>query len=305
MSNENTSNTNKATETKASAPPSEADLIAKEKAGWDAFRRRDVDGFKKLLAPDYIEVLDSGTKNTDATIASMKDVDITDVTFADWKMTNIDKDAALITYTVKVKGTYKGSAMPEGPYHEAAAYVNRNGEWLAIYYQETLSRPPMAMASPSPAKEGAKSAATPGAKPGETGPDAEANEKIVWDALKAKNYDAFASYLASDSIEIEADGVYDKAGSVKGVQTFDASKAELSDWKTVKFDDDAALVTYKVHTPGMKPPMPDTEYHTTIWVKRDNKWQALFHMGTPAAAATGAPTTSPMKSPMASPTKKM
>ena len=302
VANENTTNANKTTETKASAPPSEADMIAKEKAGWDAFRRKDADGFKKMLAPDYIEVLDSGTMNTEAAISGMKDYEISDVTFADWKMTTIDKDAALLTYTVKVKATYKGNAVPEGPYREASAYVNRNGEWLAIYYQETLSHAPMAMPSPSPGKEGTKPAASPGAKPGETGPDAEANEKLVWDALKAKNYDAFASYLASDSIEIEADGVYDKAGSVKGVQGFDASKMELSDWKTVKFDDDASLVTYKVKAPNMK---PDTEYHSTIWIKRDNKWQALFHMGTPAGAATGAPMTSPMKSPMASPTKKM
>jgi hypothetical protein len=307
VANENMANANKGTETKTMAPPSEADMIAKEKAGWDAFRRKDADAFKKMLAPEYIEVIDSGTKDTDATVATMKDVDISDVTFADWKMTNIDKDAVLLTYTVNVKGTLKGQPIPEGPYREAAAYVNRNGEWLAIYYQETLANPEEPMATPSPAKEGAKATASPMAKAGETGPDPAANEKMVWDAIKSKNYDAFADYLASDSTEIEAMGVYDKAGSVQTVKMFDASKAELSDWKTVKFDDDASLVTYKVHIPGAK---PDTEYHSTIWVKRDNKWQALFHMGTPAG---GAPMASPMASPKASmmtspkaaPTKKM
>jgi len=296
VANENTSNANKGTETKAMAPPSEADMIAKEKAAWDAFRRKDADGFKKMLAADYIEVLDSGTMTGDAAIAGMKDFEISDVTFADWKMTTIDKDAALLTYTVKVKGSYKGNAVPEGPYHEASAYVNRNGEWLTIYYQETLAHPEQPM-PPPPAKEGTKATASPMASPGETGPDAAANEKLVWDSIKSKNYDAFASYLASDSIEIEAMGVYNKEASVKGVQMFDASKAELSEFKTVKFDDDASLVTYKVHIPGEK---PDTEYHSTIWVKRDNKWQALFHMGTPAGSATGAPMASPMASPKAS-----
>jgi hypothetical protein len=277
-------------------------MIAKEKAAWDAFRRKDADGFKKMLAPDYIEVLDSGTMTTETAISGMKDFEISDVTFADWKMTTIDKDAALLTYTVKVKGAYKGNALPEGPYREASAYVNRNGEWLAIYYQETLARPPMAMPSPSPGKEGTKPAATPGTKPGETGPDAEANEKLVWDSFRAKNYDAFASYLADNFTEVEDDGVYDKAASVKSVQGFDASKTELTEWKTVKFDDDASLVTYKVKIPGMKPPMPDTGYHSTIWIKRDNKWVALFHMGTPAGTATGAPSASPRVSPKASTT---
>jgi hypothetical protein len=313
VTNENMANANKGTEPKAMAPPSEADIIAKEKAAWDTFRKRDADAFKKMLAADYLEVLDSGTKDTAATIDGMKDFEISDVTFADWKMTTIDKDALLLTYTIKVKGSYKGNAVPEGPYYEASAYVNRNGEWLAIYYQETLAKPEQAMASPSPAKEGTKATASPMAKPADAGPDPAANEKLVWDSIKSKNYDAFASYLASDSVEIEATGVKNKEASIKDVQAFDASKAELSDWKTVKFDDDASLVTYKVHFPGMKPPMPDTEYHTTIWVKRDNKWQALFHMGTPAGSATGAPMASPMASPKASmmaspkvaPTKKM
>jgi hypothetical protein len=93
--------------------------------------------------------------------------------------------------------------------------------------------------------------------------------------------DAFASYLTNDFMEIETDGVYDKAGSVETLRTFDFSKSALSDWKSVKFDDDASLVIYTVKTPGMK---PDTEYHSTIWVNRGGKWLALFHQGTPAAA---------------------
>ena len=293
VANENRAmNATTATETKAMAPPSEADMIAKEKATWDAFRRKDADGFKKLMAPEFMGTTASGPMNTEQTVTSMKDAEITDVTFADWKMKTIDKDAVLLTYTAKVKGTFKGNAIPEGPYYEAAAYVNRNGEWLAIYYQETQSK---TMPPPPPPKEEAKPSASPMAKAGETTSDAEANEKLVWDSLKAKNYDAFASYLANDSIEIEEDGVYDKAGSIKGVQGFDASKAELSDWKTVKFDDDASLVIYKVKIAGAK---PDTGYHSTIWIKRDNKWQALFHMGTPAGAPMAAPTA-------ATPAKKM
>jgi hypothetical protein len=132
--------------------------------------------------------------------------------------------------------------------------------------------------SPSAEKPATKAASSPTAKVAETGADAAADEKLVWDALKSKNYDAFADYLAADSMEIEADGVSDKAGSVKNVSMFDASKAELSDWKTVKFDDDASLVTYLVKLPGAT---PDEERHTTIWVNRDGKWRALYHQGTP------------------------
>jgi hypothetical protein len=313
MSNENTSNTNKATETKTMAPPTLDDISAKEKAAWDGFKRKDADAFKKYLLPDYFGVTATGVEDTAQSLAAMKDTELSDVTFGDWKLTAIDKDAVLLTYTATVKATYKGKPVPNGPYYEASAYVNRNGEWLNIYYQETLQQKmPMSSASPSPAKPAApaKAASSPMAKPAETTDDVSANEKLVWEAIKSRNYDAFGSYLADNSIEIETDGVYDKAGSIKGVQGFDASKAELSDWKAVKFDDDASVVTYKVKIPGEK---PDTSYHSTIWVKRDGKWHALFHMGTPGQDLTmlGGPekSASPAKSMSPemkmSPTKKM
>jgi hypothetical protein len=272
------SNANKSPEMKTSAAPSEADIIAKEKAAWDTFRKKDADAFDKLVAADYIEVTDTGVSDKAATIAGMKDFDLSDVTFSDWKMTPIDKDAVLITYIATIKGTYKGKDIPPDPCRESAAYVNRNGEWLAIYFQET--RIPKETPSPAP-KEAPKEspkAATATGTPGQPGPDATANEKLVWDAFKARNYDAFASYLADDFKEVEADGVYDKAGSVKGVQGFDASKSELSDWKTVKFDDDASVVTYVAKIPGAP-----TAYHSSIWVNRNGKWVGLFHQGTPAA----------------------
>jgi hypothetical protein len=199
-------------------------------------------------------------------------------------MTPIDKDAVLLTYKATgVKGKYKGEDIPPGPYYEASAYVNRNGDWLAIYYQETLSQkmPP----PPPPEKKATSSPATAPAKPPETGADPIADEKIVWDLFKAKNWDGFASLLAPEFVEVEADGIYDKAGSVKSLQEeMDASQFELSDWKSLAFDDDAKLVTY---TATMKGAKPMKAYHSTIWVNRDGKWLGFFHNGTPAAAAAG------------------
>jgi hypothetical protein len=190
-------------------------------------------------------------------------------------MMTIDKDAVIITYTANLKGSYKGKAVPPGPYRETSAYVNRNGEWVAIYYQETKTM----TGPPPPMPKEAPKAASPSGTPGQTSSDAAANEKLVWDAFKARNFDAFGSYLADNFMEVEADGVYDKAGSIKAAQGFDLTKAELSNWKTIKFDDDASLVTYTVKLPGA-----GTEYHSTIWVNRNGKWVGLFHQGTPEEA---------------------
>ncbi len=135
-----------------------------------------------------------------------------------------------------------------------------------------------------------------------------ANEKAVWETLKTKNYDGFAALLAADAIEVEPNGVFDKAGSVKGVSQFDLSKAQLSEFKSVPFDMDAALVTYLVKLPGPAP----AERHSTIWAKRDGKWLAVFHHGTPVSKGTAAATPSPKpaaatpspKSPAATPSPR-
>src|SRR5262245_47000579 len=153
MNNENTANANKAPETKSSAMPTVDDISAKEKAAWDGFKKKDEAAFKKYLLPDYFGVTAAGVEDTAQSLTGMKDTELSDVTLGDWKLTTIDKDAVLLTYTATVKATYKGKPIPNGPYYEASAYVNRNGEWLNIYYQETLQQKmPMASASPAPAK---------------------------------------------------------------------------------------------------------------------------------------------------------
>ncbi len=286
--NNNTA-TNANTAGTTAAPPSEADMIAKEKASWDAYRRKDADAFKKILAPEYVEVTGSGLRDSAGTVANMNDVNLTDVTFADWKMTTINKNLVLLTYTTTQRGTYKGEAFPEGPYRHGAAWANRNGEWLAVYYHETMvsKEPP----PPPPTSAPKASPATSPTKV-ETTDDVVANEKLVWELFRTRNFDAFQTLLASEFMETAATGLYDKAGTVKGVTEMDASQFETGDFKAVKFSDDSALVTYTVTMKGAK---PQKEYHATIWAKRDGKWLGFYHQGTPAAAPDAS----------ASPEKKM
>jgi hypothetical protein len=287
-------NANTAT-AKTSPPLSEADATAKEKATWESIKKKDLDGFASMLATDYVEIGGEGMFDKEGIVANLKDLNLEDATFSDWKYLPIDKDAVIVTYNVTLKGTYKNQTVPPGPYRSGAVWVNKDGKWVATYYQETLAaKPPATKAPPPPAASPAASKSAAGSTSTPTGPDPIANEKLVWDAIKNKNYDQFGAFLAADSIEIEQHGIYDKTGSIKGVSSVDLSKAELSEWKSLKFDADAALVTYIVTMPG---PKPGKERHSTIWVNREGKWQALYHQSTPltpaAVAAAAQPTTSP------------
>jgi hypothetical protein len=277
--NTNTSSNANTTTMKSTAPPTEADITAKEKAVWDTLKKKDLEAFGNMLASDYIEITDEEVLNKTGIVADVKDFSVTDAAFADWKMIPIDNDAVILTYTLNLKANYKGADVPPGPYRAAAAWVNRDGKWVALYYQQTLVKtmPPL---PPSAANKPEKAAASPAAKPAETGPDPIANEKIVWDLFRSKNSEGFAALLDATFVEIEANAVMDKAAAVKGAGELDATKFELSDWKAVKINDGAALDTYLV-TP--KDPKWAPERHTSIWAKRGGKWVALLHMGTPVA----------------------
>ena len=291
------SNTNMTSE----SAMTEAEAIAKEKAVWDALKRKDYDAFANMLATDYLEVGDDNTYDKAGIVNYLKDLDFTEATFSDWKLVPIDKDASLLLYNVNIKGKFKGQDIPPGPYRASSAWVNRDGKWQAIFYQETLATTASASASPatSPASSPmATLSASPAAKVAETTAPADPveREKMVWDALKRKDYDAFAAFLDDAQVEVEPHGVLDKAGTLKGVRTFDATKVELSDFKTVKFDDDATLVTYVVTIPG---PKPEKSRASSLWVNRGGKWLALFHQGTPASESAASP------SPSASPSMTM
>lgn len=278
------SNANMTAETKPAAMITEAEASAKEKASWDAIKNKNYEAFGNDLDTDYVESSLDTLFDKTGIMNAVKDVVITDAAFSEWRLLPIDKDAFVITYKANVKGSYKGEPFSPSPVLASSAWVNRGGKWLAIYHQETESKPMSAM--PPPKAEAAKPSPSAAASPVTTGPDPVANEKAVWATLKAKNYDAFASLLAPESLEVEPDGVHDKAGSVKGVSQFDFSKAELSDFKPVTFDEDAKLVSYIVKMPA---PNASTERHSTIWVERNGKWLALFHQGTVLPKAKAKP----------------
>jgi hypothetical protein len=283
----------------------EADAIAKEKAIWDTITKKDYDGFAGMLDSSQLEVTTDRVQDKAGSVTMVKDFEPSEITFTDWKLLSIDKDAYVVVYNASIKGKYKGKEFPPATIHASSAWANRNGKWLAVYHQECD-----VMNMPPPAAAATKKAAPPAAAPAQAvaTSDPIANEKMIWDFLKTGQYDAFAAMLAPDAIEVEPNGVFDKAGIVKSVNGFDFSKSTVSEFKSLSIDSDAALVTYLLTTPGAK---PAEERHTTIWAMRDGKWLAVFHHGTPAthAMSSSSPampmnSSSPMKHAMTSPSPK-
>jgi hypothetical protein len=289
-------NTNLAANTSSPAL-SEAEVTAKEKAIWEAIKQKDYTAFADMLSDDQIEVLSDGVHDKAGSVAGVKDFEPSEVNFSNWKYLPIDKDGVIIAYTVAMKGKFKGKDFPPETYRASSAWIRRNNKWLAVFHQECKVKK-MEMPPPPPApKDSPKPGASPAATPltATTGADPIANEKLVWELFKSKNFDAFAALLAPDFLEVEPENYYDKAASVKALSTVDMSKTMSSDFKATKFGENTALVTYMLKDPGFA---PKGEWHSTIWVNRGGKWMGLLHHGgtefdAAAAAALAKPSASP------------
>ncbi|HLL77283.1 MAG TPA: DUF4440 domain-containing protein [Pyrinomonadaceae bacterium] len=283
--NTNAANANAANANTAAtgAAWSESDITARERELWDALRAKNWDAFAASLADDQLYVGPGSVSDKAQTLEGVKPLNVTDVTTSDWRVVRLGDDAAVVTYTAAVKGDYAGQPIPaDHTERDSTVWVRRGGRWLAAFHQETVAQKPPA-ASPSPA---ATTTASPAASPATaaspaaaTTADAEANERMIWDLLKNKQWDAFAGHLAEDQIEVEPIGTWNKAESVRGVQAIDFSGVTLSNFRTVKLTDNATAVTYEVKGPAQIFG-PRGSRHSTIWVNRGGRWQAAFHQGT-------------------------
>jgi hypothetical protein len=260
---------------KAEASPAAADaVIAREKEVWENLRTKNPDGFAAMLADDFVYVSEDGVYGKAATVDGTRQMALTDVSLGDWKVVMLDRDAAVVAYTVTIKGASGGQPIRETPVRAGSLWANRGGKWVGVFHQETtVSEPPVGGKESRPAPS--PSAGQP-TEP--VADDAVAREKQVWDSIKKRDFDRFASFLAEDQIEVFGWGVNDKAASVEGIKHADLTNAALSDFRTVKVDDDAVVVTYLIKGSGDLP--PTGARGSTVWARRDGKWLAVYHQDT-------------------------
>jgi hypothetical protein len=284
--------------TPKSATVADADITAQEKKIFDALKAKDFKAFGDLLAADSIDVGSIGVHDKAASLKDIEQLNLTDYNLSDWKVTKLGPDAAVVTYSATAKGDMGGKPFPADAVRASTAWVNRDGKWLAVYHQETpVAKTPAGAegkASPSPAASSATKPAASSSPVVAATSDVIANEKLIWDMLKKKDIDGFASMLAEDSLEVESDGVYDKAGTLKGVQSANLAGIVVSDLKTQKLGTDSHVVTY-VTTMGTGDKAMRF-YEATIWANRGGKWLAVFHQASElvkpgaATAETAKPT---------------
>ncbi len=119
------------------SPKAEAQIIAMEKAGWQAWKDKDVNWYKKNTTEDFLMVLAEGTRSkADVLKATATECDVKSFSLADFKCVMLNENAALLTYTA-MQDAVCGGKTSASKVRAAVNYVKRGGKWLEAFYMET------------------------------------------------------------------------------------------------------------------------------------------------------------------------
>jgi hypothetical protein len=115
-------------------------IVSLEKQGWEAIKKKDWSALSSLMTEDFVEVGEMGIRGKSEALQDLKaNLNITDYSMENVKLLGLSKDAALLTYQLVQKGSYKGQDLPP-KMNCSAAYTRRGGKWLNISFQQTPAK---------------------------------------------------------------------------------------------------------------------------------------------------------------------
>jgi len=119
-----------------SDPKAEAEIIALEKKGWEAWKNKSPEWYRANTTDEVIAINSGGVSGKAQMIKDLSTCDVKSFALDDFKFAMLDKDAALLTYTATQDGICGGEKIPSRV-RSTVNYVRRAGRWLEAMYMET------------------------------------------------------------------------------------------------------------------------------------------------------------------------
>ncbi len=123
------------------AAPDKDEIMAKEKAAWQAFKDKNADGFKQVVDGDMIGVYADGIANMAKEMADMQKWDMKSFKISDYNATSDEPDVMVTSYKVTIEGTFNGKDA-SGTYNAGSVWKIENGKWLAIFHTNVKEEKP-------------------------------------------------------------------------------------------------------------------------------------------------------------------
>jgi hypothetical protein len=111
----------------------EATIVNMEKIVTEAFKNKQVETFKKYLAPEFVGLDAEGFKNVDAELAEVPKYDVRDNSFADMKLAFPSDNMAVVTYKATTQATHNGQDT-SGTYNVASVWMKRERKWRLVFH---------------------------------------------------------------------------------------------------------------------------------------------------------------------------
>lgn len=115
----------------------EAQIIALEKAGWEAWKNKDGSWTRDNCTEEFLLVnSESVSDKTQVVKATATDCNVKSYSLDNFKFVTLDKDSVLLTYTAMQDGVCNGKTIPANV-RASVVYVKRGSKWLEALYMET------------------------------------------------------------------------------------------------------------------------------------------------------------------------
>jgi len=121
---------------KTAVPPLKETILQRERATWETIQKKSYKAFADLLTADYVAIDNTGMAGRSDTLKAVTEMILNDFSMQDVRVRKIANGVALITYKVKVRGSYQGKEYTR-PIFAASVWVKQGGKWLCAYNQET------------------------------------------------------------------------------------------------------------------------------------------------------------------------
>jgi Domain of unknown function (DUF4440) len=112
-------------------------LISNTRRLWELFAKKDVEGFKRLIAPPGIAVDATGI-NLHFDPQTMTQCEVANYELREFHTTRITSDVVVVSYAATQNGTCQGQAMPSKVY-ATDTWVRMQGRWLSKVHTEATA----------------------------------------------------------------------------------------------------------------------------------------------------------------------
>ena len=123
---------------RSGAGPTTADatLVAHERALLDAVAKGDKAAYLSLVLPEGVWGTSQGFIPLNLLAGGLESIRLTRWDIVNPHVTWLDKDSAVVVYTLEASGTFQNQALSQFTL-ASTAWTRRNGKWLAAHHQET------------------------------------------------------------------------------------------------------------------------------------------------------------------------